>query len=291
MNEIILGDNLEVMKSLPSGSVDLIATDPPFNTGKSRGTYSDSWSDWYEDVYFTGAVIPTLIEAARLTHGKGMAGFLCFLSVRLVEMHRVLKPTGSIYLHCDHSAGHYIKLCMDAIFDVKNFQNEIVWCYKSGGASPSKYFSRKHDIILWYSKGKSYCFNPQQEKSYNRDFKPYRFAGVAEYQDEVGWYTMVGMKDYWQIDMVGRSSRERCNYPTQKPLALYERIIKTSSNEGDLVLDPFCGSGTSLVAAKKLGRNYIGMDVNQDAVSITRGRINSSDIPSSADYNSTGSDA
>jgi len=174
----------------------------------------------------------------------------------------VLKKTGSIYLHCDYRASHYLKMVMDEIFGVENFINEIVWCYKSGGASPKHHFSRKHDVILFYSRSENYIFNPQQEKSYNRDLKPYRFAGVQEYQDEIGWYTMVGMKDYWQIDMVGRTSSERVGYPTQKPAALLERIIKASSKEDDWVLDPFCGCGTTLIAANQLNRRWIGIDID-----------------------------
>lgn len=144
-----------------------------------------------------------------------MAAFLCWLGIRLIEMGRVLAEDGSIYLHIDHTAHAYAKCLMDAIFGQRNFQNEIVWCYKSGGASPTRRFSRKHDTLLWYTRGAKYTFNPQQEKSYNRGLKPYRFAGVAEYEDEIGWHTLVGMKDYWEIDMVGRTSFERSGYPTQ----------------------------------------------------------------------------
>ena len=165
------------------------------------------------------------IESARYAHSDGMGAYMCFMAVRLLAMHRVLKSTGSIYLHCDPTASHYLKAVMDAIFGWRNFKNEIVWCYKSGGASPKRHFSKKHDIIFWHTKSKEYCFNQQTEKSYNRGLKPYRFAGVKEYQDDLGWHTIVGMKDYWEIDMVGRTSRNRTGYPTQKPLPLYERII------------------------------------------------------------------
>lgn len=266
-----------------SGTVNLIATDPPFNKNKDfhvtpdklkeRGArFVDRWrwdkdvhEDWVDAIKDDWGGVWQAIENGRVNHSPGMAAFLCWLGIRLIEMKRVLADDGSIYLHIDHTAHAYAKALMDAIFEQQYFRNEIVWCYKSGGASPSKYFSRKHDTILWYSKGKSYCFNPQQEKSYNRDFKPYRFAGVTEYQDEVGWYTMVGMKDYWQIDMVGRSSGERYNYPTQKPLALYERIINASSNPGDMVLDPFCGCATTPIAAERLGRQWVGMDIWEGA--------------------------
>ena len=202
------------------------------------------------------------------------SAYLLNMAIRLKSMRRVLKNTGSIYLHCDPTASHYLKLIMDAIFGFQNFLNEIVWCYKSGGASPSKFFSRKHDVIFLYVKNKKeYQFNSQLEKSYNRDFKPYRFKGVSEYKDDIGWYTMVGMKDYWQIDMVGRTSSERLGYPTQKPLELLKRIIKVSSNEGDLVLDPFCGCGTTLHAAEELKRKWIGIDISQFAAGLVRNRL------------------
>ena len=171
-----------------------------------------------------------------------MLSYTSYMAERLFVMHRILKETGSIYLHCDPYASHYLKLIMDAIFGEKNFRNEIVWSYRSGGGVSKNWFGRKHDILLFYSKDhrNRHTFNVQKERSYNRDFKPYRFQGVTEFQDAQGrWYTMASMRDVWEIDMVGRTAKERLGYPTQKPLALYERIIKASSNHGDLVLDPF----------------------------------------------------
>lgn len=196
------------------------------------------------------------------------------MAVRLKPMRRVLKNTGSIYLHCDPTASHYLKLIMDSIFGEKNFLNEIIWCYKSGGASPYRHFSKKHDILFLYVKDpKAYTFNKQLEKSYNREFKPYRFKDVPEYQDNTGWYTMVGMKDYWNIDMVGRTSKERLGYPTQKPLALARQFIKASSNEGDIVFDPFCGCGTTLHAAEELERQWVGIDISQFSAGLVRNRL------------------
>lgn len=128
-------------------------------------------------------------------------------------------------------------------------------------------------MILFYTKSKSYQFNQQLEKSYNRNLKPYRFKDVQEYVDEMGWYTKVGMKDYWNIDMVGRTSAERTGYPTQKPLALLNRIIKASSNEGDIVFDPFCGCATTLVAADALDRNWVGIDISPKAAELVANRI------------------
>ena len=272
------GDNLGFLRAMNSESVDLIATDPPFNKGRdfhatpdslaAGAKFQDRWSwekdvheDWIDQIRDDHPKLMEVVESARLAHSDGMGAFLCFMAVRLLAMRRVLKSTGSIYLHCDPTASHYLKAVMDAVFGWRNFRNEIIWCYKSGGASPKRHFGKKHDIILWYSKTKDYVFNSQQEKSYNRGLKPYRFKGVVEHQDEIGWHTLVGMKDYWQIDMVGRTSGERLGYPTQKPLALYERIVKASSNEGDIVLDPFAGCATTSVAAERLNRQWVGIDI------------------------------
>ena len=271
-------DNLEILRGINSETVHLIATDPPFNKNRdfhatpdslaAGARFTDRWrwetdihQDWVDQIQDDWPAVWAVIESTRLARGDDMAAFLCWLGVRLLEMRRVLREDSSIYLHIDHTAHAYVKALMDAVFGHKNFLNEIAWCYKSGGASPKKYFSRKHDSILLYKRGDSYTFNPQKEKSYNRDFKPYRFAGVKEYKDDVGWYTMVGMKDYWQIDMVGRTSSERTGYPTQKPLALYQRMIQASSNPGDIVLDPFCGCATTPVAAESLARQWIGIDI------------------------------
>ena len=266
------GDNLDFLRGMNSETVHLIATDPPFKKQRDfhdkKGAFSDKWSwdedvhpDWMDSLFDDWRTVYEVIDAANHAYGQDMGAFLCFMAVRLIEMHRILRPDGSLYLHIDHTAHAWVKCLLDAVFGQKNFLNEIVWCYKSGGASPKRHFSRKHDTILLYVKNKqTYRFNPQQEKSYNRGLKPYRFSGVKEYQDEVGWYTLVGMKDYWNINMIGRTSAERTGYPTQKPLALYERIVKVSSNEGDIVLDPFCGCATTCVAAEKLGRRWVGMD-------------------------------
>ena len=210
-----------------------------------------------------------------------MRAYLAFMGPRLAEMHRLLKETGSIYMHCDPTASHYLKGVMDAIFDQNNrkknqyFRNEIIWGYRSGGVS-KHWFAKKHDILLFYTKAHRniHTFNVQRERSYNRDFQPYRFKGVEEYQDDVGrWYTMASMRDIWEIDMVGRTSKERLGYPTQKPRALYERMIKASSNENDLVMDPFCGCGTTIDAAHTLKRSWIGIDVTILALDPMRERL------------------
>ena len=246
-------------------------------TGATTAKFKDIWSWeadvhelWMEEIQTSRPEVIKLIEATRYTNTEGTAAYLAYMAVRLIECHRVLKPTGSIFLHCDSTANSYLRMLLDAIFDPRNLRNEIVWCYKSGGASPRKHFSKKHDTIFWYSKSENFTFNPQQEKSYNRGFKPYRFKGVEEHQDELGWYTLVGMKDYWHIDMIGRTSKERTGYPTQKPVALAERILQAASNQGDLVLDPFAGCAYVPVAAERHRRQWIACDISPRALTILR---------------------
>jgi len=297
-NTLYYGDNLEVMRQhLPDESVDLVYLDPPFNSNTDynvlfaeRGeTESSAQIRAFEDTWhWEAAAVEAYYEAVQSSHGRvpdAMQGFramlgesdvlayLAMMAPRLVELHRVLKPTGSIYLHCDPTASHYLKLLMDAVFGAENFQNEIIWAYKSGGATKRR-FARKHDVVFFYAKSLKQCrFNPIKEKSYNRGYKPYRFKGVEEYQDETGWYTLVNMKDVWHIDMIGRTAKERLGYPTQKPEALLERIIQASSNEGDVVLDPFCGCGTATAVAQKFNRRWIGIDITHLAVNLIKYRL------------------
>ncbi len=271
------GDNLKFLRAMNSESVDLIATDPPFNKGRdfhatpdslaAGAKFQDRWS-WERDVHQEWVDqltddYPKLIEAiesARYAHSDGMGAFMCFMAVRLVEMRRVLKPTGSIYLHCDPTASHYLKAVMDAIFGWKNFRNEIVWCYKSGGAS-KRQFAKKHDILLFYSKdAKQARFNVLKVKSYGQSGGG-QGGAVQYYRDALGTYSIVSARDWWEISMLSTTHSERLGYPTQKPMELYERIIKASSNEGDIVLDPFAGCATTCVAAERLNRQWVGMDI------------------------------
>lgn len=301
-NQLYYGDNLEVMrKHLRDESVDLCYIDPPFNSKRNYnqiynniGTEDTAQAQAFVDTWVwdshasLGAdellaneqgrfsvEIVELIKGLTPVLGRGsLLAYLISISLRVTEIHRALKRTGSFYLHCDPTSSHYLKLVLDAIFVAQGgeYRNEIDWCYKSGGAS-KRNFSRKHDVIFFYTKSKDYTFNYQQEKSYNRGFKPYGFKGVPEYKDDVGWYTLVGMKDYWNIDMVGRTSSERLGYPTQKPLALLERIIAASSNEDDIVLDAYCGCGTSVDAAQRMKRNWIGIDITYQAIAVILKRL------------------
>jgi len=215
-----------------------------------------------------------VIDAAGEVGNEGDKSYLIYMAMRLLEMHRILKETGSIYLHCDPTMSHSLKMVMDAIFGEKNFLNEIIWSYRTGGVS-KRWFGRKHDTILLYAKkfGK-HTFNLEKEKSYNRDNKPYKFSNVKEYQDAEGkWYTMASLRDVWEINAIGRSSKERVGYPTQKPRALLERIIKVSSNDGDMVLDPFCGCATACIAATDLSRQWVGIDISPLAATLIATRM------------------
>lgn len=268
-NELYLGDNLTYMKELLgkgyAGAFRLIYIDPPFFT---RSSFNAS-------VKVTGADG----KSYRIHHlayddkfDRNLEYYIENMTARLLMMKDLLADDGLMWVHLDWHSSHYIKLVLDELMGAGNFVNEIVWCYKSGG-SGKKHFARKHDTILVYSKSKTYHINVPEEKSYNRDYKAYRFKGVKEYQDEKGWYTLVNMKDVWNIDMVGRTSAERTGYATQKPLELARRIIEASTEEGDLVGDFFCGSGSVLEAAYTLGRSFAGCDSEELAVSMSRKRL------------------
>lgn len=260
-NLLYHGDNIDAIVDLLHRGygckLDLIYIDPPFYT---LNNYSNR-----VDIEFNGK--PTIIEyvAYNDTWKGGFREYLEMLTVRIMLMKELLSDIGSIYVHIDFRTVHYIKIIMDYIFGTENFLNEIIWSYKSGGTS-KKHFSRKHDNILLYTKTKNYIFHPIKEKSYNRGFKPYRFKGVEEYEDELGWYTLVNSKDVWPIDMVGRTSRERVGYETQKPEKLIEKIILSSTNEDSIVADFFAGSGTTLATADKLGRKWVGSDKGNSSI-------------------------
>ena len=257
INKTFCMDNLELLKQLPDNSIDLIYCDILYNTGKKFKDYDDKLGtpqqaiEWYKP--------------------------------RLVEMKRVLKDTGSIYLQMDCRLVHYMKVEMDNIFGLKNFRNDIIWCYNTQGYSKSKY-SSKHDNILFYTKTNKYSFN--MESIREKEPSP---SSIKRYQKEIdknGYYidSKSGKKvyqlkgspplDWFFMSVLPHAHKENTGYNTQKPKVLLERIIKASSNEGDIVADFFMGSGTSMVVAKELGRNYIGCDINPKAVEITNERLN-----------------
>ena len=275
-NLLIRGDNLKFMKHLDTtgynGKLNLIYIDPPFFSKANYDAIIKIDSDKTE-------IPPIKLYAYHDTWENGMENYLRMLCARFYMMRDLLADDGCIFVHLDWHVVHYVKIILDEVFGEKNFINEIIWNYKSGGTS-KKHFARKHDTLLFYAKTGKYYFKPQQEKSYNREFKPYRFKGVKEYKDELGWYTMVNMKDVWQIDMVGRTSSERTGYATQKPEALLARIVESCSKEGDICADFFGGSGTLANVCHRAGRKWISCDVGSLAFSGTAKRL----IKSGADF-------
>jgi len=295
-NVLYYGDNLDILrKHIDDESVDLIYIDPPFNSNQAYNVifsepngsssqaqiraFDDTWH-WTEQTQQTYDEIidtapPKVVECIKSFRSflskADMMAYLTMMIPRLIELHRVLKPTGSFYIHCDSTASHYLKILTDSIFDGKNFENEIIWCYKTGGATKRR-FARKHDTILFYAKDSSKkFFNVQKEKSYM--MHKYGFKKSDFQEDEGGQFSWVIMKDWWEIPSVGSADSQRLGYPTQKPEALLERIIKASSNEGDVVLDAFCGCGTTIAVAQRLKRRWIGIDITHLAIALLKYRL------------------
>ena len=254
-NRLIWGDNLHVMRQMPSNSVDLIYIDPPFFSGRQ---YNVLWGDSNE------------VRSFNDIWEDGMPGYLTWLNARLYEMKRILKPIGSIYVHCDWHASHYIKVEMDKIFGYENLINEIIWFYKTGGMS-KRWLGRKHDTIFAYSKSRSYKFYPQKEKSYLSH--RYGFSNVDILEDERGPYTMVGMRDVWDIPALRGNQPEAIGYPTQKPEEIIERVMQISTEESDVVADFFIGGGTTVAVAQRLNRRWIASDQSRVAVAVTAERL------------------
>ena len=350
---LFISDNLPVLRGIDSESVDLIATDPPFNKGVKafegivtagydtqgqKVSYKDIWTwrdvqqEWVDQITEDHPALKEVIEAANTAGGEDMGAFLCWLAVRVLEMHRVLKPTGSMYLHIDHTAHAYAKTMMDAIFGRENFRNAITWERVQGAGKTSQHgynnYGRSSDVLLYYAKEEApfymeriaepypdverkFPYTDSNGRYYRRSpFRPpglgprpnlyYEYKGVTPPHTS-GW---VGDRDFiakldtegeleWIDGRVFRKQRpglgiprnnvwtdipqvgtkERTGFPTQKPLALYERIIKASSNEDDLVLDPFAGCATTCIAAERLGRRWIGIDINKEAQTVVLDRL------------------
>lgn len=298
-NRLYYGDNLDWLsneKAFPDESVDLVYLDPPFN---SNATYSqlfkspdgktaDSQIEAFEDTWNWGTSaeaaydrvlkghntdVAQLLQAMRgFLHDNALMAYLAMMAARLVELHRVLKPTGSLYLHCDPTASHYLKLLLDGVFGTKSFRN----------------------VILFYAKGKNQTFHMPKTEWTREDLEKSRKQKIHVDENGVEWIWMPGGKgnsknkmrrvdeiieggkaisDVWQIPIISSSSKERLGYPTQKPLALLERIINASSNPGDVVLDPFCGCGTAVHAAEKLGRRWLGIDITHLSIALIEKRM------------------
>lgn len=317
MNQLFYGDNLDVMRqNIPSESVDLVYLDPPFNSNRDYNVifarhdvtvdpsaaqiqaFGDTWR-WtpitegqYEAAVSTD--LPRLtaeaLRAFRALLGENDAmAYLVNMAPRLVEMYRVLKQTGTIYLHCDPTMSHYLKVLLDTIFGADRFGNEISWAYKYGGRS-KKHFGRKHDVILRYTKSNNFTFNSSdpgvrighEEASLEANFRyvdedgrRYR-EGTWSSGKKYRYYADEGRlrDDVWtDINSLHQADAERLGYPTQKPVALLELIIRASSNPGDVVLDPFCGCGTTIDAAVRLDRRWIGIDITYIAIDLIGKRL------------------
>ncbi|WP_423906142.1 DNA methyltransferase [Candidatus Spongiihabitans sp.] len=304
-NTLYYGDCLDVMGKWDDNSVDLIYLDPPFNSkanynilfGTQRDggdkndlaqltAFTDTW-EWDGDAekrvdLINSAIAHPAHRAIRAfseiyPDGSGMLSYLSYMAERIAAMHRLLKDTGTIYLHCDPTASHYLKIIMDEVFGKQNFRNEIVWSYPASPSTTTKDFPRKHDTIFRFVKTQEFIFNhidvaiPYSDASINRS----KYAAKAS---TVLAGTAIKLRDsgkipptVWQdIQQTYRYRKEHLGYPTQKPLALLKRIVKASSNEGDLVLDPFCGCGTTVEAAHSLKRDWIGIDISSYAIEVVR---------------------
>ena len=235
-NVVIESKAIDFMRSEPSEKYDFIYIDPPYFCNKNFGEFDDRW-DSIQD--YIDSLSPTFVEARR-----------------------ILKDHGNICVHVDWHAAHRVRMALEGVFGEDNFRNEIIWCYASGGAS-KRHFSRKHDNLFVYSKNSGRCkFNPIRE--------PY----PHDYGDRTGFHPDGRiMNDWWQIGILSTTAKERNNYPTQKPLQLLERLLKAYTDEGDLVLDFYCGSGTTGEAAVRMNRRCVLVDVNPKAVQIARKRI------------------
>ena len=295
-NALYYGDCLDWMSQWDDGSVDLIYLDPPFNSnanynilytanGGNQAQYrafDDTWT-WDEAAadrfarYENAVARPAHHAIAglhRILGPSGMLAYLTYMAERLEQMHRLLKPTGSIYLHCDPTANYYLRLLLDATFGSKCFRNEIVWHYGLGAFNSRSRYPRKHDSIFFYTKTDDYHF------SVVRGEPTEAMLGKYSHRDDDGRrymlsygkrYYLKGGKPYdsvWEVPALSPTAKERMGYPTQKPRALLERIIRASSKPGDIVLDPFCGCGTAVDAALRLKRQFVGIDISSFAIDL-----------------------
>ena len=288
-NKLYVADNLDVLHGMNSNMVDLIYLDPPFNSkrmysapiGTVKGVvdagFHDIWN-WDDDVdirleSFLARHPPLFayIDLVGDIHGPAMKAYLTFMAQRIIEMHRVLKDTGSLYLHCDPTASHYLKIILDWVFGKDNFRNEIIWSYQTGGVS-KKWFGKKHDIVFLYTKTDDYFIDLSRVKEKRTDEVLRRLSTGSENATRAKDTERLPF-DVWNIQALNAMSKERTGYPTQKPLKLLNRIIEASSNPGDLVMDPFCGCATTCVAAQNLHRKWIGIDVSDVAVDLVATRL------------------
>ena len=312
---IFCHDNLDILRGINSDCIDLIYADPPFNKKKTftapvgssaeGASFSDIFrekdikEEWLKDIEEDHYAIHKLLSAVKDIEGKSSYNFcyLAYMAVRLMECHRILKETGSLYLHCDPTMSHYLKLLLDSIFGEKNFRNEIIWHYPNRFSRLGNFFSFMNDNLFFYSKTNNYVFSNMPTAPSTRTLKSYQRGWdtpgdallvydenkaqrkIREYQEKnkrIKYIKpkQVNMGNVWSdINIINSQAKERTGYPTQKPLALLERIIRASSNEGDMVLDPFCGCATTCVAAERLKRKWIGIDVSVKAYELVKERL------------------
>lgn len=286
---IFLHDNLEILQGINSDCIDLIYLDPPFNKNKifSAPIGSSAEGAEFSDIFREEDVKTEWLQTIKEDHHElfqylnGIKGvgkpynfaYLAYMAIRLIECHRILKETGSLYLHCDPTMSHYLKTTLDCIFGEQNFRNECLWLYAGGGV-PKTDFPRKHDVILRYTKSALCTFNVLR-KLYGPHAKSGRRATDLGGTRSVEYNPKGTPVNNWWNDIKPLINwhKERTGYPTQKPLALLDRIINASSNEGDIVLDPFCGCATTCVAAENNGRQWIGIDVSIKAYELVKERL------------------
>jgi site-specific DNA-methyltransferase (adenine-specific) len=263
---VIEADNLDLLAALPDGVVDLVYADPPFATGSARRLQSIRLGTGERQrPGFHGEATPYEVTSdLAYEDALPLGEHLAALRARVAEVRRVLAPRGSLYLHVDWRTVHHVRLMLDEVFGAERFLNEIVWAYDYGGRAPDRW-PRKHDTILWYAKGDSWVFERDAV-----DRIPYLAPGLVGPEKAARGKVPT---DVWWLTIVPPGGRERTGYPTQKPLRLLERIVAASSRPGDLVLDPYAGSGTTGVAAARLGRRWLLADRNPAAVEIARRRL------------------
>lgn len=306
MADVYFGDNLDVLRNeIADNSIDLIYLDPPFNSQskynilfrtpeadretaqaeafRDTWTWGDSARDSYYNIMKHGGAVAEIIRGlhSALQHSDMMA-YLVMMTERLIELKRVLKDEGSIFLHCDPTASHYLKVVMDSVFGHNRFANEIVWSYRRW-PTKAQQFQRMHDVILYYKAGEGSPFNVLYQEATESSQKRWkgqkqralfddhgrRLPTIEEAEMSLG----VPLDDVWKISIIAPSAKERLGYPTQKPLKLLERIVQAASNKGEVVLDPFCGCGTTAHAAWSLGRKFVGIDISIYAVRLIQRRI------------------
>lgn len=315
MNALYYGDNLDIMRRrIPDETVDLCYIDPPFNSKRDYNqiynnigsedkaqsmAFVDTW-EWnpraeqeFREICVNenGAVSKQtsdlIIGLEKILRRGSLLSYLVSMTLRINEIHRVLKPTGSFYLHCDPTVSHYLKIVLDAVFCGQggDFKNEIIWSYKRYTAASNR-FQRLHDVIFYYTKGSVHTFNDMRDEYGAKSGKKDSHYKQDEHGEWFRWQKRKGeepykiylsegrrMGDVWELPIINASAKERLGYPTQKPEALLERIIEASSNKGDVVFDAFCGCGTSVAVAHRLGRKWIGIDITYQSISLIIKRL------------------